>query len=163
ARRAAAVGEPRARDARCPDRGDPDAGDDPDACAGADRDADGAARRCGRRRRYRARAPARRAAGAAACRLGRGRSDAAPVSLGSRGFRPHRPGMTSGGGWGHQVNSGITDLMTSLAVIFVLLLVVFASAPRAAAPALTAPPEPPRARPAPEAFTDLTRLGLMLQ
>lgn len=43
---------------------------------------------------------------------------------------------------GQPVATGLTDLMTSLAVIFVLLLVVFASVPRAS--------EPPRALPAPE-------------
>ena len=43
---------------------------------------------------------------------------------------------------GQPVATGLTDLMTSLAVIFVLLLVVFASVPRAS--------ESPRALPAPE-------------
>lgn len=45
------------------------------------------------------------------------------------------------GASGHPVTLGITDLMTSLAVIFVLLLVVFASVPRA-------PEDKPAPRPA---------------
>lgn len=61
-----------------------------------------------------------------------------------------------------QVTSGIMDLMTSLAVIFVLLLVVFASAPRAATPAAS-PPVPFRPDPNRAALSELTRLGLVLE
>ena len=81
---------------------------------------------------------------------------------------------------GHPVTLGITDLMTSLAVIFVLLLVVFASVPRQpeakpeappAAPA-AAPAAPPAAAPAAprdgitevrEAFERLSPGGLVLE
>jgi outer membrane protein OmpA-like peptidoglycan-associated protein len=63
-----------------------------------------------------------------------------------------------------QLTSGIMDLMTSLAVIFVLLLVVFASSPRAAAPPAPAPrPEPARVDPNRAALSELTRLGLVLE
>jgi outer membrane protein OmpA-like peptidoglycan-associated protein len=63
---------------------------------------------------------------------------------------------------GQHVTFGITDLMTSLAVIFVLLLVVFASTPRAA-DAPPRPPEPSSADTAREALAQFTRLGLVLE
>jgi len=58
---------------------------------------------------------------------------------------------------------GITDMMTSLAVIFVLLLVVFASTPRAADAPPPPPPAPASADTAREALRELTGLGLVLQ
>lgn len=62
---------------------------------------------------------------------------------------------------GHQAAFGLVDLMTSLAVIFVLLMVVFASAPRPpAAPAAAPPPARPPAI-EPEAMAALTQLGLV--
>jgi outer membrane protein OmpA-like peptidoglycan-associated protein len=89
------------------------------------------------------------------------------------------PGAPRDGGSGHQLAAGITDLMTSLAVIFILLLVVFASAPAPPAPpparptpAAAPPPAPVPAREAPvepaphpaaEALAELTRLGLILE
>jgi outer membrane protein OmpA-like peptidoglycan-associated protein len=51
-----------------------------------------------------------------------------------------RGSLAQRAGSGHAVTVGITDLMTSLAVIFVLLVVVFASAPRSGTGA--APDEP---------------------
>ena len=78
--------------------------------------------------------------------------------------------MTAGRGLepgtsGHHAAAGHVDLMTSLAVIFILLMVVFASAPRAAnAPAAPVPaPVEPRTALAPEALAALTRLGLVPQ
>ena len=72
---------------------------------------------------------------------------------------------------GHQAAFGLIDLMTSLAVIFVLLMVVFASAPRPpAAPAANEVREHPvpaatgAARAVeidPDAMAALTRLGLV--
>lgn len=54
---------------------------------------------------------------------------------------------------GQPAATGLTDLMTSLAVIFVLLLVVFASVPRVA--------EPPRPAPRPERpAADVVRMPL---
>jgi outer membrane protein OmpA-like peptidoglycan-associated protein len=81
-------------------------------------------------------------------------------------------------GSGQQLAFGITDLMTSLAVIFILLLVVFASAPASrplAGPTPAADPAPapgpPRTRPMAEppphpaarALAELTRMGLILE
>jgi outer membrane protein OmpA-like peptidoglycan-associated protein len=61
-------------------------------------------------------------------------------------------------GSGHAVTVGVTDLMTSLAVIFVLLLVVFVNASRSTEPAAAAaaPPE----LPPPSAAADQTRAML---
>jgi outer membrane protein OmpA-like peptidoglycan-associated protein len=66
------------------------------------------------------------------------------------------------GASGHHAAAGHVDLMTSLAVIFILLMVVFASAPRAPAPLVPEHPEP-RATVAPEAMAALMRLGLVPQ
>lgn len=72
---------------------------------------------------------------------------------------------------GHQAAFGLIDLMTSLAVIFVLLMVVFASAPRPPAPPAaseardhpvqTATRSPRDVAMEPEALAALTRLGLV--
>jgi outer membrane protein OmpA-like peptidoglycan-associated protein len=66
---------------------------------------------------------------------------------------------------GHHAAAGLVDLMTSLAVIFVLLMVVFASAPRPPEAPAPSPPAPaaPRTVLAPEALAALTRLGLVPQ
>jgi outer membrane protein OmpA-like peptidoglycan-associated protein len=73
---------------------------------------------------------------------------------------------------GHPVTLGITDLMTSLAVIFVLLLVVFASVPRQAedkpeprpaAPVVAAAPPVDSVAEVREAFERLLPEGLVLE
>ncbi len=67
---------------------------------------------------------------------------------------------------GHLLAAGFTDLMTSLAVVFMLLLVATASAPRPFAriadpPPSAAPPQPARAEPLAVALEELQRLGVV--
>jgi outer membrane protein OmpA-like peptidoglycan-associated protein len=87
-----------------------------------------------------------------------------PVGWGARGA-PRSGGGATPGGAGNQLSVGITDLMTSLAVIFVLLLVVFASPPHAADAPAPPPraPEPDPAETTREALTQLTHPGPILE
>ena len=76
-----------------------------------------------------------------------------------------RPPRSRGGEWhgsGQHIAAGLTDLMTSLAVIFVLLLVVFANAPRAADVPPPAPP-PPGAEQVLPSVQQAMRPGLALE